>query len=97
MGPETLLEVTSRWLPKENPKFKFVLIGDGETGKTTFVKCHLMDEFTKKYVATLDVEAHPLMLLTNRRPINFNAWGTAGQKVGERRLSYPSPLCHYNV
>ena len=41
--------------------FKFVLVGDGGTGKTTFVKRHLTGEFEKKYVATLGVEVHPLV------------------------------------
>lgn len=38
------------------PTFKCVLVGDGGTGKTTFVKRHLTGEFEKKYVATLGVE-----------------------------------------
>ena len=46
-------------------QFKLVLVGDGDNGKTTFVKRCLTGEF-KKYVATLGVEVHPLMLHTNR-------------------------------
>lgn len=63
------------------PEFKLILVGDGGVGKTTFVKRHLTGEFEKKYVATLGVEVHPLVFHTNRGPIKFNVWDTAGQEV----------------
>ena len=71
------------------PTFKLILLGDGGTGKTTFVKRHVTGEFEKKYVATLGVEVHPLVFHTNLGPIKFNCWDTAGQeKLGGLRDAY---------
>lgn len=66
-----------------------MLVGDGGTGKTTFVKRHLTGEFEKKYVATLGVEVHPLNFTTNYGAISFDTWDTAGQeKFGGLRDGY---------
>ena len=84
-----LLQATQQPLPPGTPEFKLILVGDGGVGKTTFVKRHLTGEFEKKYVATLGVEVHPLPFYTNRGPIKFNVWDTAGQeKFGGLRDGY---------
>jgi GTP-binding nuclear protein Ran len=76
-------------MPGTAPSFKLVLVGDGGSGKTTFVKRHLTGEFEKKYNATLGVEVHPLGFTTNFGHIIFNTWDTAGQeKFGGLRDGY---------
>lgn len=69
--------------------FKLILVGDGGTGKTTFVKRHLTGEFEKRYIATVGVDVHPLTFSTNCGTICFNCWDTAGQeKFGGLRDGY---------
>jgi len=69
--------------------FKLVLVGDGGTGKTTFVKRHQSGEFEKKYIPTVGVEVHPLKFWTTHGQICFNVWDTAGQeKYGGLRDGY---------
>nr|GLL45255.1 GTP-binding nuclear protein Ran/TC4 [Ipomoea trifida] len=71
------------------PSFKLVIVGDGGTGKTTFVKRHLTGEFEKKYEPTIGVEVHPLDFHTNCGKIRFYCWDTAGQeKFGGLRDGY---------
>ncbi|KAK1611086.1 hypothetical protein QYE76_034759 [Lolium multiflorum] len=73
----------------EYPSFKLVLVGDGGTGKTTFVKRHVTGEFEKKYEPTIGVEVRPLDFQTNRGRIRFYCWDTAGQeKFGGLRDGY---------
>ncbi|XP_047958984.1 GTP-binding nuclear protein Ran-B1-like isoform X2 [Salvia hispanica] len=70
------------------PSFKLVIVGDGGTGKTRFVKRHLTGEFEKKYEPTIGVEVHPLDFFTNCGKIRFYFWDTAGQeKFGGLRRS----------
>lgn len=76
-------------MPQNGAGFKLILVGDGGTGKTTFVKRHRTGEFEKKYEPTIGVEVHPLDFYTNRGQIRFFCWDTAGQeKLGGLRDGY---------
>lgn len=80
-------------------QFILVLVGDRGTRKTMFVKHHLTGDL-EKYIATLGVEAHSLVLHTNRGPIKVQCMGYGWSKEtwwAEGWLLYPSPACHYNV
>jgi GTP-binding nuclear protein Ran len=71
------------------PSFKVIIVGDGGTGKTTFVRRHLTGEFEKRYIATMGVEVHPLSFSTNMGNVIFNIWDCAGQeKFGGLRDGY---------
>ena len=71
-------------------QLKLVLIDDGGTGRTTFMKQHQTGEFEKVYaIATLGTEVHLFVFHSNRGPINFNIWVTTGQELfGELRDGY---------
>ncbi|KAH0989628.1 hypothetical protein GBA52_001111 [Prunus armeniaca] len=89
----TNISKTQMALPNQQtvdyPSFKLVIVGDGGTGKTTFVKRHLTGEFEKKYEPTIGVEVHPLDFFTNCGKIRFYCWDTAGQeKFGGLRDGY---------
>ena len=48
----------SSYIQLQAAEFKMLLVGDGGTGKTTFVKRHVTGEFQKRYL-----REHPLALL----------------------------------
>lgn len=73
-----------------NPRaFKLIIVGDGECGKTTFVKQKMSGNFEKKYIATIGVEVHPIKFHTSEGPVVLDVWDTAGvEKFGGLRDGY---------
>merc|ERR1712159_261008 len=73
----------------QQAEIKMLLVGDGGTGKTAFVKRHTTGEFLKQYKPTQGVDVFPLSFHTDQGPITFNVWDTAGQeKFGGLRDGY---------
>jgi GTP-binding nuclear protein Ran len=58
--------------------YKLLLVGNSGVGKTTYVKKLLTGEFTANHTPTLGVEVHPIIFQTNKGPIRFCIWDTAG-------------------
>lgn len=63
-------------MTEPSSSFKLILVGDGGSRKTTFVKRHLSGEFEKMYIATMGVEVHPLKFAVNFGEITFETWDT---------------------
>ncbi|EDV52103.1 GTP-binding nuclear protein Ran-like [Drosophila erecta] len=80
---------------KEVASFKLLLLGDGATGKTTFVKRHLTGEFEKRYIASPGAMPHSLLFHTSRGCYRFIVWDIAGQETldGLREGYYTEGQC----
>ena len=68
---------------------KIVLLGDGGTGKTSYISRVSSDTYSKDYSATLGYEITHAKVSTSRGDIKLALWDTAGQeKVGPLRDQY---------
>lgn len=68
--------------PQEQRPFKLILIGDGGTGKTTYLKRIKDGSFRREYIATVGVDVSDVSFRTNYgENINFQVWDTAGQEI----------------
>lgn len=62
--------------------YKVILIGDGGTGKTSFITRYIEGYFTKQYVATIGAEVYNLNLpISPTQFVHFEVWDTAGQEA----------------
>lgn len=88
-SPHNLMHSSSYLCPpKHLVVLLFVLKGSSELSPSYSVTtCHSF--LLVLLAATLGVEVHPLVFYTNRGPIRFNVWDTAGQeKFGGLRDGY---------
>ena len=61
-------------------KFKIVLIGDQDVGKTQFLLKYTDDYFPATHVATIGVEYKTKTLIKGKYKITLNIWNSAGQE-----------------
>ena len=61
-----------------NRKYKLVIVGNGNTGKTTFISQHRGAGFPTRYNPTMGVEVHPIVIPTDKDPVTFTCWDCAG-------------------
>lgn len=76
--------------------FKLVLIGNGDVGKSTWVRNLRTSEVEHRYIATMGVEVHPIRLIDNNGDeIIFKVWDCAGREAfgGLREGYYVGAEC----
>ncbi|XP_047738166.1 GTP-binding nuclear protein GSP1/Ran-like isoform X2 [Hyalella azteca] len=74
---------------KEDSSIKIVLLGDGSTGKTSYVARISSEGFHSQYVATQGYETTRVLVSTSQGDMAVTLWDTAGQeKAGPLRDHY---------
>jgi len=64
---------------------KIVLIGESQTGKSSYVKLLLTGQYQIEYIPTMGVEVYPIVY----ECLTFNVWDTSGvEKFGGLRDGY---------
>jgi len=59
--------------------FKIIIVGDEESGKTSFMKRHINDVFQEEYTPTLGYENYTVSI-KYRKKYNFMFWDLAGKE-----------------
>lgn len=69
------------YLPDEyHYSFKIVLLGDGATGKTSFVNAYLQDTVAREYYMTQGVDTYSATVEHSAFRIHLSIWDIAGQE-----------------
>ena len=64
-------------------KYKILVVGDGNTGKTAYLRRLITGQFDNKYYATMGVEITGHTFSSNKGEIHVVFWDTAGIKKNE--------------
>lgn len=64
-------------------EFKVILCGSSGSGKTSFIKRHIIGLFLEKYFPTQNADIHPVLLDTNKGKFKFNLWDIPGRELIE--------------
>lgn len=63
------------------PRFKVILVGDGGSGKTSYLNRLVAGRlFEPRYIPTLGTDLTPMAVMTNHGTYVFNIWDIAGQE-----------------
>lgn len=63
----------------EQEQYKVIVVGAGGVGKTTWIRRIKNGYFENKYIPTIGVEVTPIILNTEKGPVNLIIWDCAGQ------------------
>jgi len=64
----------------EIPKYKIVLLGDSNVGKTSLIVRYCSGAFKSEYISTVGIDTQIKYIKYNNKKIGLEIWDTAGQE-----------------
>lgn len=61
-------------------KIKVMLLGESQTGKTSFIQRYVKNNFSLGYITTVGIDFQVKILTLNDKKIKLQIWDTAGQE-----------------
>ncbi|EEQ81257.1 hypothetical protein NCER_102415 [Vairimorpha ceranae BRL01] len=61
-------------------KFKLIIIGESNVGKTALLRKYKTDEFHESLLSTIGIDTVSKKIFVNKKPVLLNIWDTAGQE-----------------
>lgn len=71
------------WTPamkKPDHRFKIIILGESNVGKTSIIRKYKTDEFQDSILATIGVDTVTKIININNNSVLLNIWDTAGQE-----------------